>query len=97
MLYNYCYWGYNERRRRDGPPRGQSQSCNSTPDGDIDDVIRQVIQCRVSDAFADRPDDVSGADDAPHYAMVRQSGDLGCRGEDRLEVSCNYLNIESVF
>ena len=88
LLYNYTYWSNTERNRIDGPPRGMSR--NSFDVNNIDDVIRRVIDHRVDEAFADRPDDVSGANNADRYLMVRQSGDKCCRGEDRLQVSSNF-------
>ena len=87
LLYNYTYWSHTERRRVDGPPRGMSG--NSHDINNIDVIVRRLIDHRVEEAFADRPDDVSGANNADHYLMVRQSGDKCCRGEDRLQVSSN--------
>ena len=66
-------------------------SRNSRDVNDIDDVIRRVIDHRVDEAYADRPDDESGAHHSEHYLEVRQSGDKCCRGEDRLQVSSNFL------
>lgn len=87
MLYNYTFWGDNEKRRVDGPPRGASR--NSFDVNNIDDVIRRLIDHRVEEAFADRADDVSGANHGDYYLEMRQSGDKCCRGEDRLQVSSN--------
>ena len=87
LLYNYTFWHNNEKRRVDGPPRGTSR--NSIDVNNVDDIIRRLIDHRVDEAFADRPDDVSGAEAAEHYLQIRQSGNLCCRGEDRLQVSCH--------
>ena len=87
MLYNYTFWGYNERRRIDGPPRGRPEGGNSSRN--IDEEMRQYIDERIDDEFADRDDDVSYAEESPRYALVRNSSNLCCRGEDRLNVSCN--------
>ena len=84
-MYNYTFWRNNEKLRVDGPPRGASR--NSTGINNIDDAIRRLIDQRVDDTFADRPDDVSGASRAEHYIQIRQSGNQCCRGEDRLQVS----------
>ena len=64
-------------------------SRNSPDVNNIDAYVRRVIDHRVNEAFADRPDDVSGANNADHYLLVSQSGDKCCRGEDRLQVSSN--------
>ena len=86
MLYNYVFWSSNERRRVDGPPRGRLPSGNSR---NIDEEMRVYIDDRITDAFTDRADDVSYADEAPQYALVLNSSNLCCRGEDRLNVSYN--------
>ena len=90
LLYNYTYWSHTEKLRVDGPPRGMSR--NSFDVNNIDDVVRRLIDHRVDEAFADRPDDVSGANYADRYLLVRQSGHKCCRGEDRLQVSSNSYN-----
>ena len=77
----------------DGPPRGASR--NSTGAGNVDDVIRHLIDHRVEENFAHRPDDVSGASRVEHYVQIRQSGNQCCRGEDRLQVSCNSFDYPS--
>ena len=86
LLYNYMFWRNREKLRVDGPPRGAS--CNSNTNGNVDDVIRQLIDHRVSENFADRTDDVSGVSRADYYVQIRQSGNKCCRGEDRVQVSC---------
>ena len=83
-LYNYTFWSSNERLRVDGPHNGRSLQRSDSRT--IDDTIREFIEDRVATTFEDRPDDVSGASDAPHYAVVQQSGDFCCRGQDRLLV-----------
>lgn len=90
LLYNYTFWRNREKLRVDGPPRGASR--NSVGVDDVDDVIRRLIDHRVDNTFADRPDDVSGASRAEHYVTIRQSGNQCCRGEDRLQVSCYSFN-----
>ena len=65
---------------------GNSESAN------VDNDIGRLVEERVGNAFADRPDDdVSDAEEAPHYALIRETGNVCCRGEDRLLVSCNSI------
>ena len=92
-LYNYTYWASTERRRTDGPHNGRPLSRMDSYA--IDETIREFIEDRVATIFEDRPDDVSGASAARHYAVVQQSGDYCCRGQDRLLVrySCNLLSL----
>ena len=73
----------------DGPPRGASR--NSTDNGNVDEVIRHLIDQRIEEHFAYQADDVSGASRVDHYIQIRQSGNQCCRGEDRLQVSCYSL------
>ena len=90
LLYNYVFWGFNERKRVDGPPRGRPLSGNSTGSPNIDEEIRQVMDERIEEAFDDRSDDVSYAEEVQQRAAVRTSGQLCCRGEDRVAVSNTY-------
>ena len=83
-LYNYTYWSSRERLRTDGPHNGRPLQPSDSQA--IDETIREFIEDRVATIFEDRPDDVSGASAAPHYAVVQQSGDFCCRGQDRLLV-----------
>ena len=83
-MYNYTFWSSNERRRVDGPHNGRNMRYEDN--NSIDQSIREFIEDRVATTFEDRPDDVSGASDVPHYTIVRQAGDYCCRGEDRLLV-----------
>ena len=73
----------------DGPPRGRAAGGNSSRN--IDEEMRQYIDDKIDDEFTDRDDDVSYAEELPKYALVRNSSNLCCRGEDRLNVSSNLL------
>ena len=55
---------------------------------DVDEAVLRLVDEQIENTFAERPDDVSGADESPHYAIVRESGGLCMRGDDRLTVSC---------
>ena len=81
------YWSHNERKRVDSPNGVNPGRGNSRQARNIDDDIRRIIADRANEAFDDRADDVSGANEVQHYALVRESLHRCCRGEDRLTVS----------
>ena len=81
------FWSHNERKRVDGPSRNSFGRGNPRQSRNIDDDIRQIIADRANEAFDGRPDDVSGANEVQHYAMLQESTGKCCRGEDRLTVS----------
>ena len=91
------YWSHNERRRVDGPSLNPSGSGNSRRNLNIDEDIRRIISERAIEAFEDREDDVSGANEVQHYALIRETSNKCCRGEDRLTVSALFNNSKGEF